>query len=1284
MSTFGQAAGGVIGAVGGFFIGGPSGALYGAQIGMTVGGYLDPVKTTINVPGLNDTTVQTSTYGADIARGYGTIPVVGNVFWLENGHYKTVIKKTKSGGKGGPTTTTKTPTYYATFAVGLLDCRGGNPIAGARRIWAGSKLIYDAGSDDLSTIIASNSASELFTLYLGTATQMPDDRMQATLGVGNVPGYRGLAYIVLKDFPLADYGNSLLAAQIKVEVVCAGSSGGPTIVSNVLRSGSSTRLYDSSAMCMKDMEIYLFKWDNDLYGGGLVRCYARNIVTGTERVISSFAEPTGGMALDGWSDIPMIAAADSSSVKFWDETGAMFKSVTLAGIGVANQTANLHKRGDEYYLLDVQNDPSKLWDMSQGTAVLVSQTTQASTHGAWHDIFLGENFNYAIGLKTSGFVDFVCMDKEWTEVWSVAMPGSATMGFTNTVGGDDAVIRERSDGICIVECGAQWYQVEETGYIYLGATAPGTDSYEEHGGSHMAYPLFIKWGVNNRVVTTKLTSFAGTTVTLASIVQAECLRSNLLALGDIDTSELTQLVRGYKISNVGSIRGAIEPLQGAWPFDVIQHGYTIKFRMRGSSSVATIPAADLDARGAGDASGVSITNSREMDSQLPRRLVLNYLDVAREYDVGTQADERLNTDAINITKLDLAIVLNASEALGIVQTLLYLYWMERYDLSFRLPPTYNHLESGDTITINADEATYSLRLTQITYTQDGRLECAAKYHSAAIYVRNAVADEGQSTGRTLSVDGSSVIVPMDIPLLLDDLDTAGYVVAMDGIMPTWPGGELFRSDDSGQTWTDLQSYLPPGSVIGFAVNTIGAYRTDLMDTASRLTASFISADLSSITQDALLNGGNAFAYGAHGRWEIIQARTCTLQSDGTYILSNILRGRQGTEWACGTHAIGDYIVELDVASVEFISVNTNSIGLARSFRGVTFGQTFDSASDLNFTYSGVNLECLSPCYAKGDHDPSYNWNVSWIRRTRVGGAWRDFVNASLGEAAESYEVDIFSSGYSTVKRTIASSSPSIVYTLAQQTADFGDTQPNLFGKIYQISAVVGRGYPLTFSLSDYMTGDPYAASRVLGMHMDTAGLTDINGHAITLTNAVRSAAQAKAGGYSAYFNGTTARLTTPHSADWQFTSVDFCVECWIYHVTRPASGWQQLVGTMGTAGGSAGWRLMIGTTGQLYFNYYSGGSVGPSASAIFVPLATWGHVAAFRYNGTFYVTWNGQIVASAAAASIANSTSDLMIGSTDGTNWFFNGYIDDLRITKGAARYVADFSSTLPQAPFLE
>ena len=205
MSSGGQVVGGLVGAVAGFFLAGgsPSGALYGAQIGMTLGGYLDPPKgPTVNGPRLNDLSVQTSTYGAVIPRVYGTVTVNGNVFWLENNRLKETVTRKKSGGKGGGgKTTTRTYTYSANFAVGL--CQG--PIVGVRRIWVGPDLIYDAGSSDPDTLAASNAAASGFQVYLGTDNQAADARMQATLGVANTPAWRGLAYLVFYDLALERY-----------------------------------------------------------------------------------------------------------------------------------------------------------------------------------------------------------------------------------------------------------------------------------------------------------------------------------------------------------------------------------------------------------------------------------------------------------------------------------------------------------------------------------------------------------------------------------------------------------------------------------------------------------------------------------------------------------------------------------------------------------------------------------------------------------------------------------------------------------------------------------------------------------------------------------------------------------------------------------------------------------------------------------------------------------------------------------------------------------------------
>ena len=136
--------------------------------------------------------------------------------------------------------------------------------------------------------------------------------------------------------------------------------------------------------------------------------------------------------------------------------------------------------------------------------------------------------------------------------------------------------------------------------------------------------------------------------------------------------------------------------------------------------------------------------------------------------------------------------------------------------------------------------------------------------------------------------------------------------------------------------------------------------------------------------------------------------------------------------------------------------------------GIAFGKNHLSTdSNRAFTYRGVNLKPLAPIALTGSIDPASNdWSLTWIRRTRTGGEWRDSVDADLGETSEAYQIDIYADGsYSTLKRILSVGSPSCTYSSADQVADFGAHQTTLYLKVYQMSSVIGRGYPLTQSIT---------------------------------------------------------------------------------------------------------------------------------------------------------------------------------------------------------------------------
>jgi len=141
-------------------------------------------------PRLSDLKLQNSNYGGMLPILYGSRRMSGNVIWQtdlqEHSH--------KSGGKGGPTNTTYT--YSASFAIAL--CEG--EIASIEKVWADGRLVFNRteSTDDFT-----------FVTYYGTADQTADPTMEALEGVGNVPGYRGVAYVVFTDLDLSEFGNRI-------------------------------------------------------------------------------------------------------------------------------------------------------------------------------------------------------------------------------------------------------------------------------------------------------------------------------------------------------------------------------------------------------------------------------------------------------------------------------------------------------------------------------------------------------------------------------------------------------------------------------------------------------------------------------------------------------------------------------------------------------------------------------------------------------------------------------------------------------------------------------------------------------------------------------------------------------------------------------------------------------------------------------------------------------------------------------------------------------------------
>lgn len=1028
-------------------------------LGLGIPGWLDkkfgPPET--EGPRLSDLAIQTSTYGQEIPRVYATIAQSGNVMWLENGKLKEKVKKNKSGGKGGGGSSEpmKTYSYFATFHLGL--CEG--PIAGVRRIWCRDKLIYNAGSTDIDTIIASNNNAKGWRLYRGTDDQLPDPRYEAQYGAGNVSAHRGLAYIAFYDFALKDYGDTLEGAQFKVEVVAQSNSlaieeiSRTTLPAGAIRFPGNAVLIGDQAygfVCTSLANPLIYRVSQgsvslaaDLSTGG----WSISTGSGQYNTISitsrgpAWAAWSGGVTKINGVDYP-VGAGDAARIAI-TPAGVIYSCGRSTGpleiqkLNVSGAIQVYSANIEPWFQREVQAmaaDGSHVYVLSASPSGGFSKITKLADSGG------GLSFELEVSDTHNNSDFYISDDEEYLYVTGGIF--SSTQVRIRKIKKSDLTVVSTVD-----------YSVAQL----PSATEPALRNYcrsiagilttitEENG-----YPQLVSY---------KLDQFLSSNLAIGEVIAAEAEQSGLIGPADIDTSMLSTSVRGYRVQG-GTIRSAIEPLQALAAFDVVPSGYKIKFKPRGLASVATIPWEDLGAS-TGEVDEI-LSQSREMDTQLPARTTISYLDAEREYAIGEQYSERINTEAVNRVSQELAIVMPPDEAAGRAEVLQGLPWLERSGFSFTLPPTYLFLEVGDVVTILGRSATYELRLQDINYTSGGVLECKAAPNSAALYTPNAVGGAGVVPDGTISFPGPSIFVPLDIPVVDETVqNTLGFVCAMTGYSGSWTTGTLFRSNDGAQTWAELQGFAGKAS-IGTARGTLPASASTLIDQRT-LAVDMISGTPESITRDQMLTGANYAAYGADGRWEIVRFQNAVFQADGSYLLSDFVRGDKGTEWATGLHQAGDYLVLLDDPDNAFIGSPIESIALERLFRGVTAGASIDTASDVAFAYRGVNLECLSPVYASGSRDGSSNFSGVFTRRSRLSSSWWvTGVQSPVGESVEAYEIEVMSG--SVVTRTINVTSTSFSYSAADQTSDFGSTQAAITFRIYQLSQTVGRGYPLEITL----------------------------------------------------------------------------------------------------------------------------------------------------------------------------------------------------------------------------
>jgi len=192
------------------------------------------------------------------------------------------------------------------------------------------------------------------------------------------------------------------------------------------------------------------------------------------------------------------------------------------------------------------------------------------------------------------------------------------------------------------------------------------------------------------------------------------------------------------------------------------------------------------------------------------------------------------------------------------------------------------------------------------------------------------------------------------------------------------------------------------------------------------------------------------------------------------------------------------------------------------------------------------------------------------------------------------------------------------------------------------------------------------------LHFD--GDASSSQHKASLHNNVELRASISKWDGSFYFNGSSSYIYFADSNDWDFGTGDFTIDFWIYRVAAQ-SQYASII--EGTDVAKAGWSFAFDNAGtKVRFVCDGPGTWTTMVETDDVPLNTWSHIALVRNGSEMKIYRDGVLkdTRTGVTYNINSNNNGLFMGLRHGNNTYLNAYIDEMRISKGVARWTAAFT----------
>jgi hypothetical protein len=585
-----------------------------------------------------------------------------------------------------------------------------------------------------------------------------------------------------------------------------------------------------------------------------------------------------------------------------------------------------------------------------------------------------------------------------------------------------------ADGNLLRGAAGDWKQ--ETGFrLHLGSEDQAVDPFiasaEGIGGTPAyrgcAYAAFENMALEpygNRIpsLTFEVEADAGP-VSLAAML-AELSDAEIEASG-------SETLGGYAASGE-SLAGAIADLGSAFRLHLRDAGDRLS--VQPATLIASLSSSEIKGGSERRRSGAG---------EAPTAVTISHYDPARDYQIGVQGGQG---GRHKVERIELPAALPAGEASALAEAALERRLRGRARASVQCGWRRLPIGPGALVRLPGEDGLW--RVERRTVDREGaRLDLVSE-RLASLAARPA--DPGRDMPAVDAVHGATTIQLLDLPALDDGLATVPrLLIAAAGQLSGWRRANLLVTLDDGASWQPIGRTAPP-AVIGAAETVLPPASPHLIDSASELTVMLTHDGMALEDADdaRLLAGANLALLGA----ELIQFGSAVPLGAGRWRLSRLLRGRRGTEWAIGAHAAGDRFVLIEPDAL--LSYDAPLSALAGTVRILASGIGDGVPAEAQAAGIGEALRPPSPAHLVAQPRSDGGYDLSWVRRSRLGWAWGE-VDAALGEAGEHYRVTFRRADGE--ERAVETNASALLYEEASAQAD-QSAGPHVDVTVVQIGA----------------------------------------------------------------------------------------------------------------------------------------------------------------------------------------------------------------------------------------